>query len=595
MARELKKIYKKCKINQKTNQQIIHFRWITAVIKTEHKPVVQNIIKTKLRRNVLIKLTDIKIKRTNEELTILIIYLPGEAAEEVALQVIKSAGGRAANAKLEKIKEVKQKMEKTKKRLKIIIKRKRWIIKRASKELEEWRKSILKEQRLNEGLEMLKDEGRCMIGKGWVSTRNLTKLSRLCCADSQKGRFIFEVQKMGYSSSNSKVMPPTSLIYTPIGDAFQNLTNVFGVPKYNEINPAVFLMFTFPFLFGAMFGDLLHGLILLFISVLLIRNFASLNHRCGLFQIILEGRYVLLLSSLAAIWFGILYGDFGSLPFSLFNSEYNSMGQRSADGTYPFGIDPIWHHAENKMIFVNNLKMKLSLIIGFVHMGLGAFIALCNSSISGDKATLIFQAVPQFISFFLFLGYLVFLCFYKWLVTHSYPSIINTLISMYTDPFNIPEPMYNGQLYVQLFILSAMLVSIPWMFFGKPIYMIANGRVPETGMLDLWISSGIHLVEFCLGLISNSSSYLRLWAVSLAHVQLTSVLHQFTLGNTSWLGKIITFPVYLLATFILLIGLEGLSAALHALRLNWIEFFSKFYSGSGTLFVPYNFEKKDES
>ncbi|ELA41492.1 uncharacterized protein VICG_01476 [Vittaforma corneae ATCC 50505] len=131
------------------------------------------------------------------------------------------------------------------------------------------------------------------------------------------------------------------------------------------------------------------------------------------------------------------------------------------------------------------------------------------------------------------------------------------------------------------------------MILSKPIYLTFRKKTPETGPLDLWITSGIHVVEFCLGLISNTSSYLRLWAVSLAHVQLTTVLHEFTLGSSSYAVKVLTFPIYLSGTLTLLIGLEGLSSCLHALRLNWIEFFSKFYSGGGTLFEPLNFKIKE--
>lgn len=35
--------------------------------------------------------------------------------------------------------------------------------------------------------------------------------------------------------------------------------NIYGIPRYREINPGVFAVITFPFLFGVMFGDILHG------------------------------------------------------------------------------------------------------------------------------------------------------------------------------------------------------------------------------------------------------------------------------------------------------------------------------------------------
>lgn len=452
-------------------------------------------------------------------------------------------------------------------------------LRKAGKQYVCWKYCINREKAIFEAMNKLQrpQSAEYLLGEGWILQENIGALQALKRQDDARGRFTFECMKY-------ETAPPTHFKGSAFTDAFQGFTNVFGVPKYREINPALFLIFTFPFMFGAMFGDILHGILLGILALFMIHRFEQLNHRCGVFQIILEGRYVVLVCALAAVWFGFLYGDFGSLPVALFRSQYE-VGR-----TYPFGIDPVWHHADNKTVFINSVKMKLSLIIGFVHMSLGGAIAICNAAHFKDRITLICVAIPQFIVFTLFLGYLVFLCIYKWLVTHNYPSLVNTLIGMYTSPFTIPQPMYPGQLYVQLLIVCIIVVCVPWMFFSKPLYMVLRRRIPREGVLDLWISSGIHVVEFSLGLISNTSSYLRLWAVSLAHVQLTSVLHQFTIGNASWPLALCLAPVYVACTLLLLLGLEGLSACLHALRLNWIEFFSKFYAGGGTPFKPLSFE-----
>lgn len=462
------------------------------------------------------------------------------------------------------------------------------------KKIESWELFVLKESRILEFMSRLTttESGNSFYCEAWIPKKDMKKLESLKSFDLVNGRFLYQSAIPGDISDcedeEEKCVRPTHFQNTPFLQSFQNLTNVFGVPKYQEINPAIFMTFTFPFLFGVMFGDVLHGLILLIIALVMIIRFEKYNNKIGVLQIILDGRYIMLCCSFFAIWFGFLYGDFGSIPIILFNSHFK------LNTTYPFGIDPIWHHATNKMVFINSLKMKLSLTIGFAHMGLGSFIAILNNIYFKNWLDLVCITLPQFMSFLLFLGYLIFLCIYKWLVTVTYPSLINTLISMYTDPFNMKEQMYPGQMQIQLIIYILILISIPWMFLSKPIYLMYKKRIPKEGILDLWITSGIHLVEFCLGLISNTSSYLRLWAVSLAHVQLTSVLHQFTIGSDSWAVRLMTSPIYIAGTFLLLIGLEGLSSCLHALRLNWIEFFSKFYKGSGELFSPYNFLAKEE-
>lgn len=586
----------------------VHFDFITAVSDLDKKDMIKTLIKYKMRRNVYIKTHECK------DFVIFIIYVIGDHSRRYIEDIIKNSGGRCLDDshidnKTDE-KNYKSGDQNNKKKEKTFFTEMRYEYKKIKKynsnteeQLDEflhiirnnfvkWRYHLNKEKTILQGMKNLVkiENTECYCGEAWVLQKDLEKLNLLKSFDSSKGRFMFQPTKPGTieSSNFTEITRPTYFSNTEFTRPFQNLTNVFGVPKYREINPAVFLIFTFPFLFGVMFGDILHGLILLSLAVFLITCNKKLDGKCGVFQMILEGRYVVLTCAFASIWFGALYGDFGSLPVQFFPSQYE------IKRTYPFGIDPIWHHASNKMVFVNSLKMKLSLIIGFAHMGLGSLISISNSIYDHNKIDLVCVAIPQFIAFSLFLGYLVFLCIYKWLVTVTYPSLVNTLISMYTDPFNMKNQMYPGQLYVQLLIFSIILICIPYMFFSKPIYLILKKKIPKDGMLDMWITSGIHVVEFCLGLISNTSSYLRLWAVSLAHVQLTSVLHEFTIGNSNTLVKLITFPIYFSGTFLLLIGLEGLSSCLHALRLNWIEFFSKFYKGGGEEFRAFNFEVKDE-
>jgi len=352
--------------------------------------------------------------------------------------------------------------------------------------------------------------------------------------------------------------------------------------------------------------------------------------------------------SMFSIYIGFIYNEFFSIPMDIFGTNWEDDENPNAtyqlriqhDRVYPFGVDPAWKGAPNELYYYNSFKMKLSILLGVSQMSLGVILSAVNAW--NEKPPLkwlniCFQFIPQIIFLWAIFGYMCLLILIKWstdweaLGQGSPPMILPIIINMFLSPSGVlPTPLFiSGQAGIQKALLIFALLAIPVMLLGKPLFLLyfhkksGHNRLiehddpeehqsahssqvvshggghgehgEEFEFSEIMIHQIIHTIEYVLGAISNTASYLRLWALSLAHSELSTVfwnrvlMDQLLGGNPFF--AFIGFAVWAGATFAVLMIMETLSAFLHALRLHWVEFQNKFYMGDGKRFAPFSYAK----
>ncbi|KAK4771988.1 hypothetical protein SAY86_013763 [Trapa natans] len=502
-------------------------------------------------------------------------------------------------------------------------------------QFEQWNQLVRKEKAIYHTLNMLSLDvtKKCLVGEGWCpvfATKKIQEVLQRAAFDSnaQVGAIIQVL--------HTKEMPPTFFRTNKFTSAFQEIVDAYGVARYQEANPGVYTIITFPFLFAVMFGDWGHGICLLLATLVFVLREKKLSgQKLGdITEMIFGGRYVILMMALFSIYTGLIYNEFFSVPFELFGpsayacrdldcKDAGTVGLIKVRDAYAFGVDPVWHGTRTELPFLNSLKMKLSILLGVAQMNLGIILSYFNANFFKNGLNIWFQFIPQMIFLNSLFGYLSLLIIVKWW-TGSQADLYHIMIYMFLGPTEDlgENRLFPGQDRLQQVLLLLALVSVPWMLLPKPFLLKKQHEERHQGHSyaqlettdesffqleqshnshgheefqfgEVFVHQLIHTIEFVLGAVSNTASYLRLWALSLAHSELSSVFYEKVLllawGFNNVIILVIGIIVFIAATVGVLLVMETLSAFLHALRLHWVEFQNKFYEGDGYKFFPFSF------
>ena len=323
-------------------------------------------------------------------------------------------------------------------------------------------------------------------------------------------------------------VPPTRLKNPALIRPFEMFVRMYGLPNYNEFDPTLFVALTYSIIFGAMFGDVGQGLCLALGGFLLYRfkkaNLAAILSCCGIFSTL----------------FGFLYG-------SLFGFE---------DVLPALWLRPT--EAMTNLPFIGRLNtvFVVTIAIGMGLILLTMVFSIINAVRSKEYGKALFDTNG--------VAGLVF-----------YGAVVLVVVLFMTG-----NPLPAAIALVVLFVVPLLVIACK-----EPLTQLLEKRKAhlEEGPVMFVVQSFFELFEVCLSYFSNTLSFVRIGAFAVSHAAMMGVVLMLAGAENGGTGNLL---VIVLGN-IIVCGMEGLVVGIQVLRLEYYEFFSRFYKGDGREFKPY--------
>ena len=368
--------------------------------------------------------------------------------------------------------------------------------------------------------------GRLATVKGFLPAKKFSELNTTVNTQMAGRAIVLENDAADFEGA-----PPSKIVHSRFVRPFEEIVKLYGLPNYNEVDPTPLVALTFPILFGLMFGDLGHGLILVFGGLavgMLIKGNQSIKNLC----------WIMVACGIVASIAGLLFGE--AFGFEL-----------------PWG--PLWfspfHSTESVTSF-----LIFSLFVGIVQIILGISIELVNYLLKHNKADAVLTSLPKILFFvggiWLIMTYQ--LDFGAWLAGPILAPLIPFIIMV------VGKPVYTK--------------------IAKPVTAHESEHPEQETIVGRFFEGG----DFFTRLLGNTISYSRILALLMAHWALLLAVNKIVelTGPMGAFGLVLGGIVIVVGN-IGVLALEGLIVFIHTLRLHFYEWFSKFYGGAGTTFSPF--------
>jgi V/A-type H+-transporting ATPase subunit I len=368
---------------------------------------------------------------------------------------------------------------------------------------------------------MVRDDYFCVTG--WVPEKQ---------AKSVKAK-LKKIESVDVSVTNASdepnLSPPSKLKNFFLARPFQFYTEMYGVPKYNEIDPTKFVAITYVLLFGIMFADVGHGFCLAIAGLLM-----------WYLKKMPIGK-ILIPCGVSGMLFGGLFGSVFGFENGMDWLYVGILGMESKP------IEVMSSEMTNMIIY---LAVGIGMVLLCIAMGLNIYTSIRQNNVG--KAIFDTSGICG-------------LVFYGLLCA----GLVGMLV-LGVNLFSIP--------YILAIVVAFILI-----FMREPLIDLVNGKEdwkPESWG-DFVLQNVFESIEVLLSYVTNTLSFLRVGAFVLVHTGMMTVV--FTLAET--VGSAGYIPVLIFGNALVCV-LEALLVAIQVLRLEFYEMFSRFYSGEGKAYEP---------
>ncbi len=349
---------------------------------------------------------------------------------------------------------------------------------------------------------------------------------------------------------SGKEQVPVKLTHGKFVKSFERMIFSYGSPMYGTVDPTPFVAIFFTLLFGIMFGDCGQGLVFIIMGILMAKNIIKVggwNKFAPIFLAI----------GISSSIMGLLTGEFFGTEELLEPFAHWITG---LFGTPRAPILKLMPSADPKSIYVMFGVFGVAVAFGFVINSAGLILNMVNNLIKRRYAEVFFG--KNGLAGIVFFWYVVALVLRIVLAHHS----------------------------IAVYDWVIIGVSLFFAAFAEPFERAIEGHKPlfENGFGTYLISGFVELIEVISGYLSNTVSFVRVGAFALSHAVLNFTILTLTemCGGQFSPGGILV----LIAGNLLIIVLEGMIVAIQVIRLQYYEFFSKFFHETGREFKPFKFE-----